>query len=424
MSNWDVLIVGGGPAGCAAGNLLAQAGARTLVLEGGAFPRHHIGESLLPASMPVLERLGVGRGQLSAGMQHKFGARFYDAEHDDMASFDFDAPSAPRQAKDAAEAPVEYPPSYQVERAIFDEWLLDAAVRQGCQVRQKAVVAALDEDAAEPTARLADGTVERARFLIDASGQRALLAGKRQTRQLLPNLGRVAVYSYFENLAPHDVQDPRYITMYIFEGGWFWLIPLADGRTSVGVVLSQRALAALRDAAPQTGGLSGAALFAAAVRQLPRLERRMRAARRVEPWRAVTDYSYRVRERTGPRFALIGDAAGFLDPIFSSGVHMGLMSAQAVAPAVLQALDGDGSGLAGYSHFYARGYRVFETFVDRFYNRGLLRNVFFTMPRQPDMRQALIRLLAGYVWDETNPLVQMAVRATDPLAESPAAESA
>ncbi len=385
----DIIVIGAGPAGAAVSGLMARQGFDVLLLERDHHPRHHIGESLLPASMPILAELGISAAVLQNRYQPKFGARFYDPGEDRLAVFEF------------TEKPGDPAPAYQVLREEFDAMLLEKARDAGCTVLEQTDVKEIDvaDDADGASVFLQNGERLRARFIIDASGRSAMLAARRKTRTMLPNLGRLAVYNYYRDLAPHDEQDRRYITMYLFAGGWFWFIPLRDGRMSVGVVLAPAALAP---------GLSAPEQFKLAVERIPRLAQRLSGATPLEPFRAASDYSYKVSEITGKHFALIGDAAGFLDPIFSSGVHLGLSSARQAAQAVEHRLrTGDHSALDGYARYMRRGFSVFEAFVTRFYNRGLAENLLLTPNKTPEMQRAITQILAGHVWDQTNPVLKM-----------------
>ena len=388
-SDRRIVVVGAGPAGAAVGTLLARRGFDVLLLERERHPRHHIGESLLPASMPILEELGISTAELQRRYQPKFGARFYDPIQDRLAVFEFAG-----RAGDPA-------PAYQVLREEFDAMLFEKARATGCEVLEQAEVAKIDtaDDGDSPSVDLRDGRHILARFVIDASGRSALLASARKTKTMLPTLGRLAVYNYYRDLEPHDEHDRRYITMYLFEGGWFWFIPLRDGRMSVGVVLASAAL---------TPELGAQGQFELAVQRIPRLAQRLKRATPLEPFRAASDYSYKVSEKAGKNFVLIGDAAGFLDPIFSSGVHLGLNSAQQAAKAVeLRLRTGDGSALESYAKYMQRGFNVFEAFVTRFYNRGLIENLLMTANKSPQIQQAVTQILAGHVWDSTNPVLKM-----------------
>jgi len=395
----DVAILGGGPAGCATGIFLARAGLNIAIYEAQRHPKHHIGESLLPGSLPILERVGISRAEMARNFQPKYGARFFDPHRGDageMAPFTFAE----------GETLAGPSPSYQVLRADFDALLSQKARHAGCEFFEHTTVLDIDQDTATFTARSdAGSTPIRARFLVDATGRRAIIASKRGTKVPLTDFGRVAVFNYFADLPPHDASDPQFITMYIFvdatgqrRGGWWWLIPLADGRTSVGVVMQSGALAA---------GLTSEEQFWSQAKRIPRLFGRLKNARVTEEFRVEADYSFRVDEKVGPHFAIVGDAAGFLDPIFSSGVHLALVSAEQAAAGVVQRLGGGSmDGLKAYQHHMQSGFGVFHAFVQRYYNGGLL-NLFFKKDKPEQYRRAIVDILAGNVWDQENPVIKM-----------------
>jgi flavin-dependent dehydrogenase len=384
----DILVMGGGPAGTAAGCFLARLGFSVLLLEADAHPRHHIGESLLPGTIPILHRLGIPNEQLAARFQPKFGARFYDPASDQMATFGFEP------------TPGSVSPAFQVLREEFDALLADRARAAGCQLWENAFIERFELD--PPRVWLRDGRCLAARFLVDASGRAALIASRRGERRIISDYGRLGLYCYFDNLPSHDAHDPDFITMYVFDGGWVWLIPLRDGRTSVGIVF--------RDppSISETGQARIDALFWNGVQRMPRLQQRLQAARIVQPIRALADYSFVVGQKFGPGWAAVGDAGGFLDPIFSSGVHLALSSADLASAAIAEKLrTGSDLALRDYARHMDAGFQVFQAFVHRFYNRDLVHNLFFMPSKPPHIHTAITRILAGRVWDQENPVIRM-----------------
>ena len=227
---------------------------------------------------------------------------------------------------------------------------------------------------------------------------------------MMDDYGRVEIYNYFADLRPHDDRDANYITMYIFDGGWVWLIPLRDGRTSVGIVYRDppEVDPAMEAEMPRTTRQER--LFWQTVKTMPRLQRRLLGgtARVTDPYRAIGDYSYTVERKFGESWAAVGDAAGFLDPIFSSGVHLALSSAERASSGITEKLHtGSDAGLAAYARHMDAGFQVFQAFVHRFYNRDLVRNLFFMPNKPPEIHLAITRILAGNVWDESNPVIKM-----------------
>ncbi len=276
-------------------------------------------------------------------------ARFYDPVADRLETFEFEF-----EAVAGSMGEVGGSPSYQVVREEFDAMLAGKAREAGCAVWEGAMIESFEEEAERPTVRLRDGRELSCRMLVDATGRQPLLAVKRKTRKMIREYGRVGIYNYFAELPPHDGEDAKFITMYLFDGGWVWLIPLRGGKTSVGVVYRDVPEVAAREG--EGGESRSEALFWHAVKGMPRLERRLRAARAMEEFRAIADYSYTVDEKYGERFVAVGDAAGFLDPIFSSGVHLALSSARAGECGDCgEIADGVGCGAAGLCGVYGSG---------------------------------------------------------------------
>ena len=387
--NTDVAVIGGGPAGSAAAAMLARQGWRVTLLERERFPREHVGESLLPASMPVLEELGAMPAVRQAGFLPKYGATMVWGREPEPWSWHF-RETSPR-----------YPHAFQVWRPDFDKILLDNAhdcgvdVREGCRV--SGVTFALSGDAGGNDDRGSDdAAVVRyvsdaagrgelpARFVVDASGQAALLARQTGTRRWDPFFRNLAVYAYFDGAEPLPAPDENNIFIEAYEHGWFWTIPLHTGLCSVGAVVDHPA--------GQEGirRLGARGFLAAQLAQAPHTAARLRGARWAAGPRVVRDWSYSADSVTGPGYVLAGDSACFVDPLFSSGVHLALMSGVMAAAYVTTALkvaaSGDRPLLAGaaqvYQELYYKEYNQFREMARLFYASNLTSDSYFWEARR------------------------------------------
>lgn len=363
---WDAVVIGGGPAGSGVATYLAQEGRRVLVLERAHFPREHIGESLLPGVLPYLERLGVRREIEEAGFERKEGQTFYWGKEQPW-EIDF------------RELDV-HPYSYFVDRARFDDMLLRHAARSGATVLEgQAVTRVLFERGravgVEVTGPGGAGRVEKGAFVIDASGQAALVARGAGLRRHVRGLKNVAVWAYWRGAARMDGHRHAHILAASIPGGWIWVIPLAEGRTSVGVVTS-KATRAERDR------MGTCDWYEAELRACAPVGALLARATRETPVRAARDWSYRSRRMSGPGILLAGDAACFIDPILSTGVHLAMTSAYWAASVVHSSLAQpklEPIFRSFYDQTYGAMYRELLTQVKAFYKaEGRRDSVFWT----------------------------------------------
>lgn len=383
-AEYDVLIVGGGPAGSTAGAYLAQAGLRVLIAEKDRFPRFHIGESLLPAGNAVLRETGAWAAIEQAGFQRKYGADFHVSNES--------APTKRVVFSDGFVPGMDY--TYQVERARFDEILLDHAATSGCEVRQETRVTEARETPAghEATLTHAGGSqAVRCSWIVDASGRDNHFRKPLKLERNRPILAKkVSVYAHFEGVSRAEGREAGNIVIVRHGDGWFWLIPLDERRTSVGLVTGVERLRA--------AGGDAAALFGQIVGESPKLGALIAGAKAVTAFRATSDYSYRARRFAGRRLLLVGDAAGFLDPMFSTGVFIALLSAKLAAGEIVAA-QRRGRALSAwrqwrYTRRLSANFAMFEKLVLAFYDNASF-SVF--MDRKPplNLARAINAIVAG-----------------------------
>jgi flavin-dependent dehydrogenase len=381
----DVVIVGAGPAGSTAANLLARAGVRTLVIEKDPFPRFHIGESLLPIDLPIFARLGVEMDPTR--WQYKQGAEFIDERTSEFAFFSFadGLPGTPSHA-------------WQVERAEFDHMLAELAARQGATFSYGERVTAIDTG--DHGARVTtDRATHEARYVIDATGQDAMLGKRDRTIAPLHELGRAAVFCHFHGLSAEvraELSRQGNIKVVIVEDGWHWLIPLTDGRLSVGLV--------------KWRGKIDDEAFEAALAGSPLIQRLTAGATRT-PTRTLRNWSYKNTRPSGARWACVGDSCAFLDPVFSSGVSLAMLGAERTADVLIPALaagtEGAADLLAPVHASMQIAYDSFEQLIRRFYHTKMVSHLFFAPKPDPLLRKGLISMLAGDVWRSDNPFQDM-----------------
>ena len=399
----SVVIIGAGPSGAIAAALLKRKGHDVLIIERQRFPRFSIGESLLSHCLDFIEEAGMLEAVQAAGFQTKHGAAFGWGER--YTEFDF------RDKFTAGHSS-----TYQVQRADFDKLLADQAESQGVEIRYEEEITAAEFDGSRPRlqVRRADGgeyAIE-ADFVLDASGYGRVLPRLLELEAPSNFPLRRAVFTHIQD----NINDPRFDREKILitthpelRDVWYWTIPFSNGRCSLGVVAS----AERYEGRPQDLD----ACLKGFVQEAPNLKRILQNAEWDTPARLIGGYSANVTTLHGPGFALLGNAAEFLDPVFSSGVTIAMRSASMAAAVLHRQLSGE--AVDWETEFAAplkAGVNTFRTYVEGWYDSSF-QNVIYYEHAQPEIRRMISSILAGYAWDTTNPYVAEPKRRLRVLAE-------
>jgi flavin-dependent dehydrogenase len=341
---FDVAIIGGGPAGSSAGTLLAKAGRRVVIFEKEKFPRFRVGESTLPATLNTIDRMGAGEKIKNGGFLVKYGGEIVSACGQRVRFYFRNGFKAKRQS------------AYQVLRSEFDRILLDHAAESGCDVRQQKTVESFEIDNQGVTLYLGDGRlVVRAKYLIDCSGRNCVVGTKFSLRERYQNLRKFSLYAYYEDVLREDGPDGTLTRMVRTKDSWFWMIPLSGNTTSIGVVMDAEKFRSMN--------LSPEEALARCIAEQPVVSEYMPNARRVTEVYATGDFSYRNKNLCGDRWLLAGDAAGFIDPVFSSGVYLALLSGEQAADSLNIALDHPEKRAKAFRFYERRIGRVLDIYL-------------------------------------------------------------
>ncbi len=373
QSDWDVIVIGGGPAGSTAATTLAKSGRKVLVLEKEKFPRFHVGESLLPYNRQIFDDLGVWPKLESAGFMPKRGAQFLMGNGHQKVRLDF--------SKGAFTA---FPQAIQVERSKFDNILLTHSKESGAEIREQAQVLdhRVEQDGVTVRYRTPDGGEQEAaaRFLVDASGLSNLTANKSSLREYYSAHKKIAMFRHWKGVDMPKGEESGDILIVRRENSWFWMIPLEANKVSIGLVMDRGEF--------QASGKKPEEVYLDAIATTRTVSERCAAASPMCDLNVVSDFSYRNGSLIAPRVVRVGDASGFIDPIFSSGVLLAMTSGQQGARVVNDALTA-GQAMTPAMRHYERDTRrrigQYWEFIENFY-RLHFAQIFF----QPDNRIGLV----------------------------------
>jgi flavin-dependent dehydrogenase len=356
---YDVAIIGGGPGGSTAAALLAQAGRHVVLFEREKFPRFHIGESLLPFSMKAFTRLGLHEKFLRAGFMKKFGGEMFGACSEQGTKFYF---------KDAYRSQTDH--AYQVTRSEFDKVLLDHAAEKGAEVHEQTTVTRVRFTNEHVSLTIGEnGALDnaRARYVIDASGRNSLLGNQFGIKKTYDHLQKLSIFAHYDRVWRPEGIDATLTLLIRGIDRWFWVIPLTAERTSIGVVLDKETF--------RISKLNAEDFLEQSLAEQPIIAKRMNNAQRASEVYVAADFSYRSTRLHGDRWLLAGDAAGFIDPIFSSGVFLAIFSAEQAADALQEVLDHPRRArrlFRRYERAVNRAMDIYLRFVNAWYTREFI----------------------------------------------------
>jgi len=380
--SYDVLIIGGGPAGSTAGLVLAREGFRVLVLEKTRFPRFHIGESFLPRCFELIRELGLLPNLRRLAHTPKFGAEFGIGNSLNTTRFNFSIGLVGGENE-----------TFNIERAVFDNMLLESAREAGAEIVQdtgvRRVLKLTDGDVEIETD---EGTRLRARWLLDATGQGCVLGRQLEKRKVFPSHRKVAFFGHFTNVKRLTGREEGHPTVAMCDEGWFWIIPLDKVKTSVGLVMDAEAAKRVNVPANQ--------MLAWGISQCPLIAERTENARFPETNYVIADFSYTCAPYSGPGYFLVGDSALFLDPIFSTGVCLGMMGAVEAGGSLTRILHGrmdPDVARRKYDHLVSAGSSIFFKLINLYY-RHSFRELFLHGMGPFNVHGAVISVLAGHVF--------------------------
>ena len=388
----DVVVIGAGPAGAVISSILAREGYDVTVLEKAIFPRFSIGESLLPQCMTFLQEADLLKSIPEDLFQIKKGALFTQGERTSKINFSQKFTEGPSQ-------------TWQVERAAFDELLINKACELGVNVVFDALVNEVEFSKGKVQLSYESGKKKRslsASFIIDASGGAMVLPRLMKTISR-PELSKTALFQHFEN-EQRNLEESENILISIHPKNnkiWYWGIPLKDNKISVGVVTDEETLLSYSGTDEE--------VFEELWTAEPHLFKRLKNANPANNVQKIQGYEAAIDKAHGERYLLLGNAAGFIDPIFSSGVTIALKSAVTAAPEVLKFLNGEKPDWESYEQEMAIGNNTFKAYVEAWYESSL-QEIILSENKEIDIQKKINSILAGYVWDKNNSFVREPAR--------------
>ena len=379
---YDAIVVGGGPGGSTAATMLAKAGKKVLLLEKERFPRFHIGESLLPYNNRIFEAMGILPKLEKEGFPLKYGAQFHLGNASKALKLIFRNGCFTKYIK-----------SFQVERSVFDHLLLKHAAESGAQVREGWTVNGFSNRDGEVSVRARDETgiahTLSARFLVDASGRANLTGNQEGLRVIHPTLKKLAIFGHFEGVMLDEGTAAGDTVIIRLEDKWFWIIPISSTKTSVGCVMEQSEFVNAKKTPLE--------MFEAIWKSSAAMRSRMENSKPVNQIQTTSDFSYYNKRLIGPRLLRVGDAAGFMDPIFSAGVYLAMYSGKYAADAIVKSLNAGDDGQKRFEQYEKRifrGMKFYWDMVEAFYTTPFME--LFMQPRQKfRLPDAIVAILAG-----------------------------
>ncbi len=391
--NYDTIVIGGGPAGSTVATLVAEQGHRVLLLEREAEPTFKIGESLIPATYWTFKRLGMLEKLRASHFPQKYSVQFYSRSGKASTPFYFFQTN-----------PHESAVTWQVLRSEFDQMLLDNAKEKGVEIRRGTSVREVlfEEDTATDVAiQNANGTREtlKATIIVDSTGQRSLIGRQLKLNTTEPNLKMASLFTHYED-GHRDAGIDEGATLILHteaKDSWFWSIPLPYNRTSIGVVGELGYL--LQNRRDTDGKLNAQKIFTEELAKCTPLQQRLEGAKQLFPIQTTKDFSYRASRIAGNNWVLVGDAFGFLDPVYSTGLFLALKSGEMAADVIIDAFDKNDfseSQLGSFGHEFVKGMEAFRKLVYAFYTKEFSFARFLS--EYPEHQGGIVDILSGDVF--------------------------